>query len=98
MTANCFVNASISSRADEADDLVAIDDSNFALVADIWTDPTITRIYFIRSAGGGSFQRLEYTRNGGRREGNMSRCFPRGGESKIKYSKTRSQISRPKNK
>jgi hypothetical protein len=52
MTANCFVNASISSRADEADDLVAIDDSNFALVADIWTDPTITRIYFIRSAGG----------------------------------------------
>lgn len=44
MTADCFVNSAIGPRADEADDLVAVDDTNFALVADVWTDSSITRV------------------------------------------------------
>jgi hypothetical protein len=44
MTADCFVNPSICSGADKADDLVPVDDTDFALVANIGADPSISRV------------------------------------------------------
>jgi hypothetical protein len=42
MTADCFVNPSIGPRTNESDHLVPVDDTNFALVAGVWTDSSIT--------------------------------------------------------
>jgi hypothetical protein len=44
MSADCFVDPSICSRTDEADDLVAVDDTNLTLVADIRTDSAVSRV------------------------------------------------------
>jgi hypothetical protein len=68
MTADCFVNSAIGPRADEADDLVAVDDTNFALVADVWTDSSITRVKW-RSSGG---KHVEMLPSGRRSEGAKS--------------------------
>jgi hypothetical protein len=39
MTANGFVNSAICTAADESNDLVAVDDSDFTLIADMSGSP-----------------------------------------------------------
>lgn len=43
--ADCFVDSSIGSTADEADDFVAIYDSNFALVSNVRSDTPISWVW-----------------------------------------------------
>ena len=42
--ANGLVHPAIGSTADESNNLIAVDDPNFALVSNIWTDAPVRRI------------------------------------------------------
>jgi hypothetical protein len=45
MAADSLVDSSIRSTADETDDLITVYHPNFALIPNIWTNTSISRIY-----------------------------------------------------
>jgi len=45
MAADSLVDSSIRSTADETDDFIAVYHANFALIPNIWTNTSISRIY-----------------------------------------------------
>lgn len=45
MTANGLVDSSIGTTADEADNLVAVNDPNFALISHVWPNSSIRRVW-----------------------------------------------------